>query len=67
MLANDGATLVPMAVPPICRKWRFAKSKLFILRTLSSKIRLSVDGFSKFDLNVSKVSLAAWIPMSLGM
>lgn len=36
--AKMGATLVPMAVPPTWRKWSLLTSKLFIFKTVLSKV-----------------------------
>ena len=67
--AKLGATLVPMAVPPICKKLTPLNWKLFFVRTISKRpIKLALVGLMlACGLAVSSAIRAAVRPSLLGM
>ena len=67
-LANDGASFVPIAVPPTCRKSLLSNSKLFVVNTRCRSLQIdALVGFSNGFLCLNRYFPTAVIPSLFGI
>ena len=66
MVENDGAELVPIDTPCVCRKLISLKTKLFMARMRCISVTITLVEVDWFWLE-SKLCLRASSPSSLGM
>ena len=66
--AKDGASLVPIAVPPIYKYSLLSKRKLLVVRTNSNSLqRDELVGFLVGDLWLKRYDAVALMPSLFGM